>query len=809
MIKKIFLSFLLILSIGTGRVFSQDESEIETDSIKTEDIIIPVSEITTYTEEVSARFLELREQVLPSSELVHLDSILDSTLVLLNFERQLVYSDTTDLSYRALEFSLKKWQGYEKKLGKVQNTLKDRADDLQEVSDELNEYNSIWQSTKESVLEHDASKEVVESIEDVIASINTIIIETNGQSDSLFIIQKSLTELALIIDEVIHEILAREKNLQSSYFAIESAPIWGAKDSLSSNSIVLATALKALRDDKDVIQFYMKNNLQPLFLQLIVLIAFLVLLFYLRRKWLIKLAPIEDSLVVLQTKVVLSNPIASALSLGMLISAFFYKDNPPALGELFAAFIMFLAVFLLPKLTKIRLRFDLVVLLILLLISFWGNYNGAKSFPTRLANILGAITLLTVLTDLLFNKQFSSLITGNNRRILKPTLFLYIIFVVFSIAANIIGAANLADFLYSGVLYSMIFGMITILIVKVFVSVVLLLTKVDSSVPMQTLSNIRLLIQKRIVWLASWAGFFLWIYLTLVSFGVIKFFNNLINDIMDTTWGIGNISISVGGIISFLVILIITSIIAKVIKNILSEDWIETSALPKGSSGALSIILRIIVVTIGLYLAALAAGIDLSQLGFILGALSVGIGFGLQSVVLNFIAGLILAFERPIHVGDTIEVDMEYGVVSEIGIRASKVRTFAGIEVIIPNGDLVSKKVLNYTLTDEKRRFKIPFKTAMDADADKVIAILNEVATEHPNTFDNPKPKTYFWGYGDTSLDFFLYFWTEFNVGLSTRSAVVLEAHKRLKKAGIKLPIPIRKMRIDKEDDDEIIRQSS
>ena len=277
---------------------------------------------------------------------------------------------------------------------------------------------------------------------------------------------------------------------------------------------------------------------------------------------------------------------------------------------------------------------------------------------------------------------------------------------------------------------------------------------------------------------------------------------------MEINWEFGELTISLGGIISFLVILIFTFTITKIISSVLKDEWIEKTALPKGSSPAISIVLRIIVTTLGLYLAASAAGIDLSKLGFILGALSVGIGFGLQSVVLNFIAGLILAFERPIHVGDKIEVDMEFGIVSEIGIRASKVKTWAGTEVIIPNGDLVSKKVINYTLSDEKRRFKIPFRTAIDSDPRQVMEILTDIAKKHPNTMDDPKPKTYFWGYGDTSLDFFLYFWTEFDVGLRTRGAIMLEAHEQLIAAGIKLAIPIRKMRIDKDDED-ITPQSS
>ncbi|RLD26552.1 MAG: hypothetical protein DRI54_02610, partial [Bacteroidetes bacterium] len=320
----------------------------------------------------------------------------------------------------------------------------------------------------------------------------------------------------------------------------------------------------------------------------------------------------------------------------------------------------------------------------------------------------------------------------------------------------------------------------------------------DPKKDIKTLSSFKLMVQKRLRPLLNWSGFILWVYLTFVGFSVIKYVKDSIADLMEINWEFAELTISLGGIISFLIILIFTFVFNKIIGDIFKDDWIENTVLPKGSSPAISIVLRIFVTTLGFYLAASAAGIDLSQLGFILGALSVGIGFGLQSVVLNFIAGLILAFERPIHVGDVVEADMEMGIVSEIGIRASKLKTWDGTEVIIPNGDLVSKKVVNYTLTDVKRRFKIPIRTAIDSNPREVMELLTSVAKEHPKTLEEPRCKTYFTGYGETSLDFFLYFWTLFDDGLSTRSEVMIQVHEKLKEAGIDVPIPITKMQIEK-----------
>jgi small-conductance mechanosensitive channel len=266
-------------------------------------------------------------------------------------------------------------------------------------------------------------------------------------------------------------------------------------------------------------------------------------------------------------------------------------------------------------------------------------------------------------------------------------------------------------------------------------------------------------------------------------------FKELLVDVFSFHWELGSVSISIGGILSFLLILMVTFFISRIIASLLKDEWAIRS-LPKGSSSGTSMVLRIIVVCVGFYLALTSAGIDLGKVGFIIGGLGVGIGFGLQNVVLNFIAGLILAFERPIIVGDVIMADMEKGVVSNIGVRASKIKRYDGSEVIIPNGDLISKKVTNYTLSDSKRRSLITVRTSVYADPNEVIDILTGAATSDERTLKDPMPKTYFKGYGDSSLDFHLLYWTYFEDTFEADSAIAINIYNLLKVKGIHLPIP-------------------
>ena len=168
-------------------------------------------------------------------------------------------------------------------------------------------------------------------------------------------------------------------------------------------------------------------------------------------------------------------------------------------------------------------------------------------------------------------------------------------------------------------------------------------------------------------------------------------------------------------------------------------------------------------------------------------------------MVLNFIAGLILTFERPFYVGDIIEVDKYTGKVTEIGVRASKILTWDGSEVIVPNGALITNNVVNWTLTNKKRRLVIPIRTAFDANPKQVIDILKKVADVHPHTHKKPVPFALFNGFGNSSLDFTLYCWVMFDVSLDTKSDIAIAAHEALSKAGISVPLPVQKMIMEEE----------
>ncbi len=223
--------------------------------------------------------------------------------------------------------------------------------------------------------------------------------------------------------------------------------------------------------------------------------------------------------------------------------------------------------------------------------------------------------------------------------------------------------------------------------------------------------------------------------------------------------------------------------------------------LPRGVPAAVSKAVNYVILLVGFFLAIGAAGIDLSRFVVLGGALGVGVGFGLQSVVNNFVSGLILLFERPIQVGDRVQVGDLTGDVRHIGIRATVVRTREGSEVIVPNANLVSNEVINWTLSDPRRRIDVPVGVAYGTDPERVIDLLVRAAREHSDVLEQPAPTALFLGFGESSLDFSLHAWTAQSTNYPrVRSEVTLAVNAVIVEAGIEIPFPQRDLHVRSED---------
>jgi small-conductance mechanosensitive channel len=259
---------------------------------------------------------------------------------------------------------------------------------------------------------------------------------------------------------------------------------------------------------------------------------------------------------------------------------------------------------------------------------------------------------------------------------------------------------------------------------------------------------------------------------------------------------LGSMSISVGSVVSFVLVLAAVLFLSRALSFLLDKELLPRLQLGRGMPYAISVSTRYLLLFGGFVLACGAAGIDLSKIGFLAGALGVGIGFGLQNIVSNFISGLILLFERPIQVGDTVDVSGAVGTVTHIGIRASTVRSADGAEVVVPNADLISKPLTNWTLSDRHRRFDVVVGVAYGSPLEGTAQALLAAASRTPGVMEAPAPEAFFQAFAASSLDWALRVWVGQDEAPRVLSDLKRAVSEELEGAGIEIPFPQQEIRI-------------
>ncbi|MBV1933553.1 MAG: mechanosensitive ion channel [Parvibaculaceae bacterium] len=256
---------------------------------------------------------------------------------------------------------------------------------------------------------------------------------------------------------------------------------------------------------------------------------------------------------------------------------------------------------------------------------------------------------------------------------------------------------------------------------------------------------------------------------------------------------IGNATIGLNDLFDAIVVFLIVWLLFRFAKRILSNNLLPQTRLDKGVQYSITTVFGYVGLVAATLLAALAFGIELQNLIIIAGALSVGIGFGLQTIANNFVSGLILLFERPIKVGDLIEIDDTLGHVTHINVRRTEVLTFQNAEVMIPNADLVSTSVVNWTHSDAIGRIEINVGVAYGADTTQVKELLLQAAHSHPRIVRYPLADVLFLDFGDSSLNFQLRCFTNVIASrITTLSDIRFEIDRLFREADIEIPFPQR-----------------
>lgn len=264
---------------------------------------------------------------------------------------------------------------------------------------------------------------------------------------------------------------------------------------------------------------------------------------------------------------------------------------------------------------------------------------------------------------------------------------------------------------------------------------------------------------------------------------------------------VGNVTISVTDVLIAIVIFALTIVVTRLLQRLLSDQVLPQTTLDSGVQNSITSGLGYLGIVLAGALGISALGLDLSNLALIAGALSVGIGFGLQTVVNNFVSGLILLIERPIKVGDWIIVSGHEGYVRRINVRATELETFQRASVIIPNSELVSTSVINWTHKNKQGRVEVPVGVAYGSDIEKVMQVMEDCLRAESRVLDWPEPYVLFRGFGDSSLDFEARGYigdVEYVLDISSDMRVAI--YKAFAEQGIEIPFPQRDLHLKDVD---------
>jgi small-conductance mechanosensitive channel len=366
-----------------------------------------------------------------------------------------------------------------------------------------------------------------------------------------------------------------------------------------------------------------------------------------------------------------------------------------------------------------------------------------------------------------------------------------------SFAVGAYGTMRLARLLGSGLLGSTLIAVMIYAAVQVTDGLLALALRVWPLRRLGMVARHRALLERRAHRLLCWMAVAAW------AVGMLRY-----NRLQDSALALGRaalaaelrqgtIGISLGDVLAFGITVWLAFLLSAGIRFVLEEDVYPRLHLARGLPYVISALLNYAILFFGFLLAVGALGVDLNKVTLLAGAFGVGLGLGLGGVVNNFVSGLIVLFERPISVGDAIQMGDLVGEVRRIGIRSTTVRTPEGAEVIVPNASLVAEKVTNWTHSDRLRRMDVPVGVAYGTAPEKVLELLLAAARAHPGVLAEPAPVALFLGFRDSALNFELRAWTgHFSQWVAIRSELGVAVYAALRDAGIEIPFPQREVRL-------------
>lgn len=519
----------------------------------------------------------------------------------------------------------------------------------------------------------------------------------------------------------------------------------------------------------------------------------------------------KDNAAFKQAKLVSKYPIIAALTVTCTIGPFFYYHPPIILNQIYLITLMICVGILMRRIYPGWVIKNWFLFLAFVAFYSFGNLYFQVFNSDRILFFL--LTSLILYVSLRIFKNNIHHVPEKYKSWALIISYLYFGLLATAILGNIFGRYSVAKIAGTTALFTLVETTCIILFVKIITEGIFLqmevgkihINKISSYLDFKNLKN-RIGNFLRVV-----SVFLILVYFT----QNLNIFDSIYDQTLDFLMlkrKIGSNTFTFVGFFLFIFIIYISTVIAKIISYFLEfadEHALKTSRRAKYSSSIL--LVRLSIWVVGFLIAIAASGVPLDKITIIIGALGVGIGFGLQNIVNNVVSGIVMVFEKPIQVGDLIEVGDETGTVRSMGIRASKILTLEGSEVIVPNGDLLSQNLINWTLSNTHKRISLEIGVAYGTDIEKVKEIFKTIVDGNNEVIKLPAPLILLDGFGDSSVDFRVLCWvSDIDNWLTIKSILMSDIFEEFYKQGVKIPFPQRDLHIhfdDKEKVKEIIEK--
>lgn len=698
-------------------------------------------------------------------------------------------------------------QEYRQSLEREKDVLAERGNELERLlreiesdQEELQDIQAEWELTRDSLAQESLSVPTFEtSIARVLRAVDTTRV---GLNDLLIELLDTGDELARAegrIDTALSRIDDALAKRRRQLLVRESPPLWRPSALLAEHEpfvgdigSFIASDARALRDlsraDQDRVLIHV--------LLFLIMIALFVRFHTRSEEW-PEIPSLETA------RHMLSRPYSAAALAALLATNWVYPH---------ASFLLFDAALLLSVIPVARLLPPLMVrenrpvlfsLLGLFIASRLTTFLPPGSLVHRLA-VLGlgialAVWSLAALRRSLDEADEGRLVQGGWRKVVSTALRAGLVLATLSVLLNIAGWAGLSETIVLGLIPSGYVAIVVALAAMLLIGVSRGIAESPLLNRLKAFHDNRARVLGFVTALIKIVAVLLWVWGVVSWFGVDREVLAGVDSFLTNEYSIGAVDLSIGGILLFGIILWLATWASRIVRVVLRDDVLAGLSIPLGQADAWATLAQWAVLVIGILFAAASAGVGGGQLAVLAGALGVGIGFGLQNIVNNFVSGFILIFEQPIKVGDKIEISSLslLGDVRRIGVRSSTIHTLDGADVVVPNSNLIQSEVINWTLYDTRRRFTVDVGVRYGTDPQRVIDLLLEIATGHPKVMNHPAPAAVFMGFGDSSLNFSLRSWAAtFDESISVRSEITVAVNNALKVAGIEIPFPQRDLHL-------------